>query len=74
MMNTEISPTGRCWCGCGTATGKKSFFAQGHDRKAEKMLIALHHEGAIARMLDNYGYGDGAVRKNLLAAFQEQGS
>ncbi len=70
-MSTQLAkPTGSCWCGCGTST--ESFFAPGHDRKAESMLMKLlfGRDDAVVAFLDEHGYGDGQGRKNLLRAFE----
>lgn len=57
--------TNTCWCGCGTAIGKGSCFAPGHDRKAEAAIIALKY-GSLANMLQKLGYGPGGM--NLMEA------
>ena len=35
----EPSKTGKCWCGCNENTD--SYFAQGHDRKAQEALLGI---------------------------------
>ena len=47
-----------CYCGCGTKTGRRSFFAAGHDRKAETAVIKLEY-GGVAEFLVAMGYGPG---------------
>ena len=69
-MASGPSPTGSCWCGCGNETGPGSFFAPGHDRKAEAAIVRLEY-GSVARLLEEHGYGPGG--KNLLAALRSQG-
>jgi len=61
-------PNGKCWCGCGVATGKKSFFLPGHDRVAEAAL-ALVEYGGLPQMLVAHGYGPEG--KNLRQAYEE---
>lgn len=62
-MSKRLLPTGECWCGCGKTVGLGSFFAQGHDKRAEGMLILLEY-GGVAEFLNRHGYG--SDRKNLL--------
>lgn len=54
-----MKPSGQCWCGCGTETGKESFFAAGHDKRAESMLLKLLYgsENAVAAFLNDHGFG-----------------
>ena len=49
-------PAGVCWCGCGAEVPARSFFQQGHDRRAEAMLKTIHY-GSVADMLAAHGYG-----------------
>jgi hypothetical protein len=51
----RLLPTGECWCGCGSEVGLGSFFAQGHDKRAEGLLIKLHY-GSVAGFLSEHGY------------------
>ena len=66
----RVLPMGECWCGCGTEVSVRSFFAAGHDRRAESMLAALEY-GSLADMLAAHGYGPG--RTSLYDAFQAHG-
>lgn len=67
MTGKRLLPTGECWCGCGTTTRLGSFFAQGHDKRAEGMLIVLKY-GSVAGLVDEFGYGPGG--KNLLHEYE----
>ncbi len=51
-------PTGTCWCGCGEATPVGSFFAQGHDKRAESAVI-LTQFGGVPQFLLAFGFGPG---------------
>jgi len=53
-------PTGECWCGCGKGTPVGSFFAPGHDKKAEAKVISELY-GNIAGFLYTHGYQPGGV-------------
>ena len=47
--------TGKCWCGCGEDTD--TFFAPGHDRRAERALLRLEYGGGhTAKWIANLGY------------------
>ncbi len=70
-MASGLSPTGTCWCGCGEETGRRSFFAPGHDRKAEAALIRLEY-GSVAQFLEDHGYGPGGG--NLMEVLRDRGS
>lgn len=59
----NLKPTGTCWCGCGAATAKNSFFIPGHDSKSESAILKLHYGGSRAALLRAHGYGPGG--KNL---------
>ncbi len=50
----QARKTGYCYCGCGDRT--RSYFAQGHDRRAESMLIEMVF-GSLAQMIEHYGFG-----------------
>ena len=50
-MESEPRPTGTCWCGCGEETGHRSFFAPGHDRRAEAAIVRLEY-GSVARLVE----------------------
>jgi hypothetical protein len=69
MADKRLLPTGECWCGCGKETGLGSFFAQGHDKRAEGMLIVLKY-GSVAGFVEDLGYGPSG--KNLLEEYQAQ--
>lgn len=56
-MTTRLLPNGFCHCGCGTEIGIGRFFAQGHDKTAEAAFLAVHHQGTVAQMLADHGYG-----------------
>jgi hypothetical protein len=64
-------PMGQCWCGCGVEVPARSFFAIGHDRRAESMLATLRY-GSLADMLAAHGYGPGA--KSLYDEYQAEGA
>lgn len=72
MTNTEgrLLPTGTCWCGCGEEIGRGSFFAQGHDKKAEAALLAARYDGEVARLIAHHGFGPD---KSVLEAAVENG-
>ncbi|MED7950048.1 hypothetical protein PUR61_01360 [Streptomyces sp. BE20] len=52
-----LTPTGTCWCGCGTEVGSGSFFAQGHDRIAEAVFMAVQYDNSVARLLAEHDFG-----------------
>lgn len=52
----RLMPTGECWCGCGTQTKAGSFFAPGHDKRAEAHVTKTVY-GSVASYLDAHGYG-----------------
>ncbi len=60
-------PNGKCWCGCGTAT--EGYFARGHDKRAEAMLLKIKHgpNEPVAAFLHANGYGGTGM--NLLAKY-----
>ena len=58
MESVGLLLTGRCYCGCGAKTGRRSFFAAGHDRKAETAVIKVEY-GGVAEFLVAMGYGPG---------------
>lgn len=62
-------PTGTCWCDCGGATKPGAFFLQGHDKRAERYLVALG-SGPIAKRLALAGYipGKKSLRDATLKA------
>ena len=57
-----VTPTGKCWCGCGEATEPEAFFLPGHDRKAEAALVKDEY-GSLAEMLDAHGWHGQKRRK-----------
>lgn len=65
-----LKATGTCWCGCGTTT--ENFFAAGHDKRAESMLLKLLYgpENTVAAFLNDHGYGND---NNLSEASAEAG-
>jgi hypothetical protein len=52
----RVFPTGQCWCGCGETTPPTSFFAQGHDKRAEARVVKEIY-GGVAEFLTAHGYG-----------------
>lgn len=54
-------PTGECFCGCGSAAAPGAFFKQGHDKKAESDLNAIHHGNSVVARLVSLGYGPGGM-------------
>lgn len=67
----RLIPTGSCWCGCGLDAAIGAFVAQGHDKKAEAAVLAIHYGGSVPQLLHAYGYGPGhsvtdeAVRRGV---------
>lgn len=51
-------PTGECWCGCGLETPVGSFFAAGHDKKAESRVIVEQFDN-VPGFLVAHGYAPG---------------
>lgn len=54
-MARRLVPTGFCWCGCKTAVELGSFFAPGHDKKAEARVI-MEVFGGVPQFLAAFGY------------------
>ena len=52
----KLLPTGTCWCGCKAETKRGSFFASGHDKRAESAVI-LEEYGDVSAFLVAHGYG-----------------
>ena len=50
-----LIPTGRCWCRCGAAVVRGSFFAPGHDKKATAVIIQEVF-GDVASFVAAFGY------------------
>jgi hypothetical protein len=65
----NMTPTGKCWCGCGEAVPEESYFARGHDKAAEAMLTKLLYgpRHSVAAFLADNGYGGHGL--NLKAAY-----
>src|SRR4051812_25089869 len=55
-MGKRLMPTGHCWCGCGAQTDIGSFFAPGHDKRAESRVI-MEVFGGVPQFLHALGYG-----------------
>jgi hypothetical protein len=55
-MAKRLLPTGTCWCGCGAQTDLGSFFAPGHDKRAEGRVI-MEVFGGVPQFLSAFGYG-----------------
>jgi len=53
----SLTPTGTCWCGCGSKVSPGAFFLTGHDKKATGDLDAIRHGGSVAQRLADHGYG-----------------
>src|SRR5450830_1845157 len=67
-MAELLVPTGDCWCGCGSATRRESFFLPGHAVRADSMLISMRF-GSVAGFLSELGYG--GTGRNLSRDFNE---
>jgi hypothetical protein len=52
----RLVPTGECWCGCDDEPRSGSFFASGHDKRAESAVINIEF-GGVAEFLLAHGYG-----------------
>lgn len=52
----RVYPTGKCWCGCGEATERTSFFIPGHDKRAEAKVVKEVY-GSVVELLVAHGYG-----------------
>ena len=62
-MSRKLIPTGNCWCGCGTSIDLGSFFAPGHDKRAEAKVI-MEVFGGVPQFIAAFGYApssDGRV-------------
>ncbi len=51
----RLVPTGVCWCGCATEIDLGSFFAPGHDKRAEARIITEVF-GSVAHFVAAFGY------------------
>ena len=58
MENTP-SPTGQCFCGCGSGTKPGAHFLPGHERAAEAAVVTLIY-GDIPSFLARHGFGPDA--------------
>ncbi|MBN6034068.1 hypothetical protein [Amycolatopsis sp. 195334CR] len=58
---TTLNPSGWCYCGCGSEIAPGAFFRQGHDKKADADLNAIHHGDTVAQRIVDRGYGPGGV-------------
>lgn len=65
-MAKRLLPTGKCWCGCGTDTDLGSFFAPGHDKRAEARLI-MEVFGGVPQFLHAFGYAPGSLHSSTSA-------
>jgi len=52
----RLLPTGQCWCGCRAKIDLASFFAPGHDKRAESKVI-MEVFGGVPQFLKACGYG-----------------
>ncbi len=55
-MVERLLPTGQCWCGCRAKIDLGSFFAPGHDKRAESKVI-MEVFGGVPQFLKACGYG-----------------
>jgi len=51
----KLVPTGKCWCGCATPIDLGSFFAPGHDKRAEAKVI-MEVFGGVPQFVAAFGY------------------
>ncbi|MGH3941586.1 MAG: hypothetical protein ACRDTG_23745 [Pseudonocardiaceae bacterium] len=56
-MVTSLRTTGSCYCGCGSEIAPGAYFRQGHDKKADADLNAIHHSDNVAQRIVDRGYG-----------------
>lgn len=70
VVDSNVAPTGSCWCGCGEAVPPDSYFARGHDKAAEAMLTKLLYgpRHSVAAFLAANGYGGHG--RNLKSAYE----
>ncbi len=63
-------PNGKCWDDCGGEPGRGSFFLQGHDKRAERYLVAVDGAKSIAERVAAHGFtpGTGEFRAATLAS------
>jgi hypothetical protein len=55
----RLLPTGQCWCGCSARIDLGSFFAPGHDKRAESRVI-MEVFGDVPHFVNAFGYGPDA--------------
>ncbi len=55
MASPELTPNGRCYCGCGGETPPGRFFVPTHDRIAEAAVLRERY-GSIAAFVVHHGY------------------
>lgn len=71
FMTSNPQPNGHCWDDCGGEAQPGNFFIQGHDKRAERYLVALDGGTTIAQKLAERGYVPGSgksLRDDTLAA------
>lgn len=51
---SRLIPTGKCWCGCGQDVDLGSFFAPGHDKRAEARVV-MEEFGGVPQFLAAFG-------------------
>lgn len=71
VMTSNPLPNGLCWCDCGGTAQPGNFFIQGHDKRAERYLVALDGGTTLAQKLNERGYvpgGSKSLRDDTLAA------
>ena len=54
-VQLRLMPAGECWCGCAQETPIGSFFAPGHDKRAEVRVITEEF-GEVVQFLAAFGY------------------
>jgi len=59
-LASRLLPTGNCWCGCNQPLDMGSFFAPGHDKRAEAKLI-MELFGGVPQFLVAFGRGPADV-------------
>ena len=69
-MGARLVPTGTCWCGCGAEVDLGSFFAPGHDKRAEARLI-MEIFGGVPQFLVAFGRGPGGASISSDASWVE---
>ena len=69
-MAKRLLPNGQCWCGCGQQIDLGSFFAPGHDKRAEARLI-MEVFGGVPQFLVAFGYGPDGAKGALTSSAAE---